>query len=186
MTFSQAVEFERFLEYGKGRSFHHSLTAFEEECRPLVLLVLELVGAYRESYAQFKRGALETEPVLKELVLGKSARERFFGILEGRSLECEDPRRQKRDLTVKKENPKICFRVEKTGKDGVKLTVPEEIMAFSGEKHLLVADWGSVCICDQEYTDALTVLMEYTVMGQDAEREILINDRDMPCFMSAS
>lgn len=44
VTFSQAVEFERFLEYGKGRSFHHSLTAFEEECRPLVLLVLELVG----------------------------------------------------------------------------------------------------------------------------------------------
>lgn len=79
VTFSQAVEFERFLEYGKGRSFHHSLTAFEEECRPLVLLVLELVGAYRESYAQFKRGALETEPVLKELVLGKSARERFSG-----------------------------------------------------------------------------------------------------------
>ena len=182
VTFSQAVEFERFLEYGKGRSFHHSLTAFEEECRPLVLLVLELVGAYRESYALFKRGALETEPVLKELVLGKSARERFFGILEGRSLECEDPRRQKRSLTVKKENPQICFRVEKTGKDGVKLTVPEGIMAFSGEKHLLVADWGSVCICDQEYTDALTVLMEYTVMGQDAEREIFINDRDMPLF----
>lgn len=49
-------------------------------------------------------------------------------------------------------------------------------------KHLLVADWGSVCICDQEYTDALTVLMEYTVMGQDAEREIFINDRDMPLF----
>ena len=72
--------------------------------------------------------------------------------------------------------------MEKTGKDGVKLTVPEEIMAFSGEKHLLVADWGSVCICDQEYTDALTVLMEYTVMGQDAEREIFINDRDMPLF----
>lgn len=72
--------------------------------------------------------------------------------------------------------------MEKTGKDGVKLTVPEEIMAFSGEKHLLVADWGSVCICDQEYTDALTVLMEYTVMDQDAEREIFINDRDMPLF----
>lgn len=53
------------------------------------------------------------------------------------------------NLTVKKENPKICFRVEKTGKDGVKLIVPEEIMAFSGEKHLLVADWGSVCICDR-------------------------------------
>lgn len=182
VTFSQAVEFERFLEYGKGAAFHHSLAAFGEESRPLVLLVLELVGAYRESYAQFKRGTLETEPVLKELVLGRSARERFFGIMEGRTLECEDYRRQKRNLTVKKENPHLRILVEKTGRDGVKLTVPEEILAFSGEKRLLVADRESLCICSQEYTDALTVLMEYTVMGQDAEREILINDRDMPLF----
>ncbi|MBQ7796509.1 MAG: DEAD/DEAH box helicase [Lachnospiraceae bacterium] len=182
VTFSQAVEFERFVEYGKGLSFHHSLDAFEEACRPLVLLVLEMVGTYREHYAQLKRSTLELQPVLGELALGKAGRERFFSIMEGSEIECEDSWKVKRNLTVKRENPKFEMLVEKTGKDGVKLTVPKEIMAFPGEKCLFIADDTAMYRCDEEYTQALYVLMEYMVMGTDAEREVLINDRDMPLF----
>ena len=182
VMFSQAVEFERFIEYGKGFSFHHSLEAFEENCRPLVMLVMEMVGIYREHYSQFKRSSLEMEPVLSELAIGKAARERFFNLMEGKTIECEDNRKEKRNLTVKKENPKFELLVEKTGKDGVKLTVPKELMAFPGEKCLFIADDTCFYRCDDEYTRALSVLMEYMVMGPDAEREVLINDRDMPLF----
>jgi len=182
VMFSQAVEFERVLEYGKGLAFHHSLTAFGEESRPLVLLIMEMAGAYREHYAQLRRGSLELEPVLKELVIGKSARERFFTILEGQTLECTDYRKEKRLLLVKRENPRFKLLVEKTGRDGVMLTMPKEIMAFKGEKSLFVADDTGIYRCDEEYTRALSVLMEYMVMGRDAEAEILVNDRDMPLF----
>ena len=176
------VEFERLVEYGKGLSFHHNLDAFEENCRPLVLLVLEMVGTYREHYSQFRRSTLEMQPVLGELVLGKAGRERFFSIMEGKEIECEDSWKVKRNLTVKRENPKFEMTIEKTGKDGVKLTMPKEIMAFLGEKCLFIANDEAMYRCDEEYTQALHVLMEYMVMGTDAEREILINDRDMPLF----
>ena len=182
MTFSQAVEFERLVEYGKGLSFHHNLDAFEESCRPLVLLVMEMVGTYMEHYAQFRRSSLMTQPVLEELVLGKAGRERFFSIMDGKTIECEDSWKVKRNLTVKRENPHFEMVVEKTGRDGVKLTVPKEIMAFPGEKCLFIADDEAMYRCDEEYTHALHVLMEYMVMGTDAEREVLINDRDMPLF----
>ena len=182
VTFAQAVEFERLVEYGKGLSFHHNLDAFEESCRPLVLLVMEMVGTYREHYSQFRRSSLEMQPVLGELALGKAGRERFFSIMEGKEIECEDPWKVKRNLTVKRENPRFEMVVEKTGKDGVKLTMPKEIMAFPGEKCLFVADDEAMYRCDEEYTQALQVLMEYMVMGADAEREVLINDRDMPLF----
>ena len=182
VTFAQAVEFERLVEYGKGLSFHHNLDAFEESCRPLVLLVMEMVGTYREHYSQFRRSSLEMQPVLGELALGKAGRERFFSIMEGKEIECEDPWKVKRNLTVKRENPRFEMIVEKTGKDGVKLTMPKEIMAFPGEKCLFVADDEAMYRCDEEYTQALQVLMEYMVMGTDAEREVLINDRDMPLF----
>ena len=182
VTFAQAVEFERLVEYGKGLSFHHNLDAFEESCRPLVLLVMEMVGTYREHYSQFRRSSLEMQPVLGELALGKAGRERFFSIMEGKEIECEDPWKVKRNLTVKRENPRFEMVVEKTGKDGVKLTMPKEIMAFPGEKCLFVADDEAMYRCDEEYTQALQVLMEYMVMGTDAEREVLINDRDMPLF----
>ena len=182
VTFAQAVEFERLVEYGKGLSFHHNLDAFEESCRPLVLLVMEMVGTYREHYSQFRRSSLEMQPVLGELALGKAGRERFFSIMEGKEIECEDPWKVKRNLTVKRENPRFEMVVEKTGKGGVKLTMPKEIMAFPGEKCLFVADDEAMYRCDEEYTQALQVLMEYMVMGTDAEREVLINDRDMPLF----
>jgi len=182
VTFSQAVEFERFVEYGKGFSFHHNLETFEEESRPLVLLVLEMVGTYREHYAQLKRSVMDLQPVLGDLVLGKAGRDRFFSIMEGRELECEDSWKVKRMLTVKRENPQFEMQVEKTGRDGVKLTIPKEILAFPGEKCLFVADDTAMYRCDEEYTQALQVLMEYMVMGSDAEREVLINDRDMPLF----
>ena len=182
VTFAQAVEFERLVEYGKGLSFHHNLDAFEESCRPLVLLVMEMVGTYREHYSQFRRSSLEMQPVLGELALGKAGRERFFSIMEGKEIECEDPWKVKRNLTIKRENPRFEMVVEKTGKDGVKLTMPKEIMAFPGEKCLFVADDEAMYRCDEEYTQALQVLMEYMVMGTDAEREVLINDRDMPLF----
>ena len=182
VTFAQAVEFERVMEYGKGFSFHHSLETFEEESRALVLLVLEMVGTYREHYAQFKRSAMDLQPVISDLVLGKAGRERFFSIMEGMEIECEDSWKVKRNLTVKRENPKFDMLVEKTGRDGVKLTIPKEIMAFPGEKCLFIADDSAMYRCDEEYTEALEVLMEYMVMGPDAEREVLINDRDMPLF----
>ena len=105
VAFSQAVEFGRLMEYGKGLSFHHSLTAFEEADRSLALFLLEMIGAYREYYAQLRKGPWESEPVLKELILGKSARERFFSLMEGRMVECEDFRKEKRVLSVKRENP---------------------------------------------------------------------------------
>ncbi|MBE5972152.1 MAG: ATP-dependent helicase [Lachnoclostridium sp.] len=182
VTFSQAVEFERLVEYGKGLSFHHNLEAFEENCRPLVLLVMEMVGTYREHYSQFRRSALEMQPVLGELALGKAGRERFFSIMEGKEIECEGSWKTKCSLLIKRENPRFEMLVEKTGKDGVKLTMPREIMAFPGEKCLFVADDEAMYRCDEEYTQALQVLMEYMVMGTDAEREVLINDRDMPLF----
>ena len=183
VAFSQAVEFGRLMEYGKGLSFHHSLTAFEEADRSLALFLLEMIGAYREYYAQLRKGPWESEPVLKELILGKSARERFFSLMEGRMVECEDFRKEKRVLSVKRENPGFQILVEPAGKDGVRVLVPEELMAFWGEKSLFVADREAVYCCDEEYTQALGVLMEYMVMGQDAQRECQINDRDMPLFL---
>ena len=75
---------------------------------------------------------MEAEPALKELILGKAGRERFFAILEGKTIECEDYRKRKRVLTVKRENPVFTAVVKKEGRDGIKVTVDKDIMAFSG------------------------------------------------------
>ena len=55
-------------------------------------------------------------------------------------------------------------------------------MAFSGEKSLFIAHLESICRCDRDSTECLTVFMEYMVMGLDAENEVSVNDRDIPLF----
>lgn len=182
VSFARAVEFERVLDYGRGFSFQHSLKTFSEECRPSVLLLTELADLYMEHYGQMRKGTPCPEPVLKELVLGKAKREQFFSIMKGRPLECEDRLGVVRTLLVKEENPSFSITAERAGRDGVRIFLPKELTAFRGERCLFVADHEAIYVCDEEYTEALSVFMEYMVMGADAEHEALINDRDMPLF----
>lgn len=181
-AFAKAMETMSLFQYGKGLAFHHSLQAFDEESRALALLIMERVGFFREQYRGSGRFSMEAEPALKELILGKAGRERFFAIMDSQTIECEDYRKKKRMLTVKRENPTFTAVVKKEGRDGIKVTVDKDIMAFSGEKSLFIADQESICRCDPDYTECLTVFMEYMVMGLDAENEVSVNDRDMPLF----
>ena len=181
-AFAKAMENMSLVQYGKGLAFHHSIQAFDEESRALALLIMERVGFFREQYRGSGRFSMETEPALKELILGKAGRERFFAIMDGQTIECEDYRRKKRMLAVKQENPVFAVVVKKEGRDGIKVTVDKDIMAFLGEKSLFIADQKTIYRCDPDYTECLTVFMEYMVMGLDAENEVSVNDRDMPLF----
>ena len=53
---------------------------------------------------------------------------------------------------------------------------------FQNINILFIADQEAIYCCDQDYTECLTVFMEYMVMGMDAENEVSVNDRDMPLF----
>lgn len=64
---------------------------------------------------------------VKGAVLGKAGRERFLAIMEGQTIECEDYRKKKRMLTVKRENPVFTAVVKKEGRDGIKVTVDKDI-----------------------------------------------------------
>ena len=182
VTFSQAVEFERTVDYGKGLSFYHSLQSFLPECRPMVLFVMEASGIYREHFKELRRSALETEPNMKELTLGKAGIERFFGLTIGQTLECEDYKKRARLLTVREGRPSLEILVRREGRDGVRVSVDKNLMAFMGEHRLFLAGETDICRCDEEYTEALSVFMENMVMGPDSDHEVLVNDRDMPLF----
>lgn len=90
----------------------------------LALLIMERGSAFLgNNTAGNGRFSMEAEPALKELILGKAGRERFFAIMDGQTIECEDYRKKKRMLTVKRENPTFTAVVKKEGRDGIKVTV---------------------------------------------------------------
>lgn len=180
--FAEKMESGAYGEYGKGFGFHHSLDAFEEKDRPLALFLMERAAAYREQYLQASRNAAGLVPPLKELTLGRAARERLFTLLEGRKAEFEVFSRERRTLEIKRENPDLEICVERAGKDGLRLSIDRSLFAFHGENGLFIGNREALYFCGRDYTRALTVLMEYTVMDPIPEYEITVNDRDVPLF----
>ena len=57
VAFTRAIESGSFVEYGKNLAFHHNLSVFTKESRPLVEFIMELVGSYCEHYEQFQKSS---------------------------------------------------------------------------------------------------------------------------------
>ena len=182
IAFAKAVEQGSLVEYGKNLAFHHNISVFAPECRPLVSFVVELVNTYQEHYKQFQKNSFATVSVLRELNLSKANRDRFFELMMGQSLEISDYSGTKRVCVVRDDNPPIEVRVERTGRDGIRVSVPTSLMSFSGERRLYVADRESVWRCDDEYTRVLSVFMEQMIQVYGAAYMVSVNDKDMPLF----
>lgn len=181
-AFAQAVENGRYAEYGKGLAFNHSIGAFDKESEPLVRLVMELAGSYKEHYEQMRKGITAVLPSLRSLTLSKTGCDRFFNILVDRMVEVVDLRGRERKLLFSSQNPPLRITVEKEGEDGIKISIPQNIMVFSGEVYLYAADDENLYRCDDIYTDALTVFLNQIVNAPGASGEVLVNKRDIPLF----
>lgn len=186
IAFSLAVTqglYEEYGKSGKGLRFQHSLYAFSEASRPLVRLVLDLAETYQLPLEQLKpRGAL-SYPALRMLYLDKRSCDRLFEMYQGETVEAEDPAGQLRSLFVCGGNPLFEVTVRRAGKDGLSVTVPEDLMIFSGEEHLYVADRNCLYRCDEDYTEGLTVFLEQMTGRRENRGGILINNRDVPLFL---
>ncbi len=186
--FSEAVRTGRRLEYGKGMAFEHNPSAFDEKSRPLLALVLDEAGSYIQHYNEVKGKMAMAAPVIRSLTLNRGARDRLFVMLVGETVLAEDYKGLERRLTIVNENPSFTVKVRKRGTEGICVTVPTELMAFSGEQLLYVADAERLYCCDKEYTDALEVFLDQMlhvrpdVSAGNSEGELTVNKRDIPLF----
>lgn len=185
LAFSLAISQGSVEEYGKsgkGLRFLHSLYAFEEDSRPLVRLVLDLSEAYCLPPDQLKPKGTLPCPAPRMLYLDKRSCDRLFAMYEGGVIETEGVTGPIRSLSVCALNPPLEIVVRREGKDGLRVSVPEDLMIFSGEEHLYVAD--SLCLyrCDEAYTESLTIFLEQMTGRKERREGILINNRDVPLF----
>lgn len=186
--FTEAVRTGKRLEYGKGMAFEHNPSAFEEKSRPLLSLVMDEAGSYVEHYNEVKGKMAMAAPVIRSLTLNRGARDRLFSMLVGETVLAEDYKGLERNLLVVRENPSFTIMVRKRGTEGICVTVPAELMAFSGEQLLYVADSERLYCCDKEYTDALEVFLDQMlhvrpdVSAGNSEGELTVNKRDIPLF----
>lgn len=181
-AFAKAVESGLYVEYGKNLAFHHNLSVFAKESRPLVEFVMELVNTYCEHYERFQRSSFSALPVLRFLPLSGPGRDRFFKIMMGRTLEIEDYKGQKRILKITDHNPDLKVKVRRVGRDGVLVSIDQGLLIFRGERRLYVGDNHFLYCCDQACSETLGVFLEQMASGLGPVCETEINDKDMPLF----
>lgn len=181
-AFAQAVENGQMVEYGKGLAFHHSVGAFEPESRLLVRLVTELASAYREYHSQMRGRTESVIPAFKYLTLYKTGCDRFFAISRGKQIEIEDVKGQKREISVLQGNPPVSVTVKQEGDNGIRVSVLNHIMVFSGETRLYVIYEDGLYRCDATYTEALSILLNQLVAAPGAAHSVTVNKKDIPLF----
>lgn len=181
-AFAQAVREGRYVEYGRGLAFNHDLNAFTKESRGMAAFASQLALTYLDHYGQIRRGQMPAVPALRSLKLGRADADRFFELIEGRNLQCEDMRGHRRILEAVNGDPDFCVTVKKAGKGGIKVSVPPDLLVFEGEKSLYVADTKKLYRCSREYTEAMSVFLSELLKNREEPGSALVGERDIPLF----
>ncbi len=181
-AFTEAMEQGTLVEYGKQLAFHHSIPAFAPEDRDLVVLLMELADSYKQHYDQFRKRSFITIPVLKQLTVSRMNRDRFLKMMEGRRLELEDPKGIGRLVRVIRKNPELQVTIESAGKDGLRVTLEDDMFSFPGEQHLYVCSHDQLYCLDQPASERLDVFLNWIQKRADGKHSVDIQERDMPLF----
>lgn len=182
VAFARAVETGAYVEYGKNLGFHHSPQVFAAEDRKLAAMLIELVEGYQEHYEQFRKSTFVTVQGLRELMLNRAGRDRFFHLMEGKELEVEDRRSGRRTVTVRSGQAALQVRIEKAGRDGIRVGIDPDIYCFSGERYLYVGNQTEITCLDRTASEALTVFLGQMTKTWGTKSEVEIQDRDVPLF----
>ena len=176
-AFREAVEHGTYVDYGKDLAFHHQTSAFTADSRELLSLLM---------------GTAENQKAVRSLSLSRMNRDRFFSIVAGRELEVQLPGGVRGRMVMEDTDPVMAIKVEKTGRDGLKVTLlglapvngggqPERMcICFRGERFIYGAAGHRMYRCSEACTRVAGTFLEQ--MWADREGTVLVGQRDIPLF----
>ena len=181
MAFAEAVRTGASVSYGKQLTFHHSLNAFAEGDRELCALLLELVQVYQEHFEQFRKSSFVTMQGLRTLNLNRANRDRFFQLMENHDLEVEFGDGSHFTVKVKQDCMRFPVRICRAGRDGIAVSVDQELFGIPGERGWYVGNETSLVCLDETESRELGVFLEQ-VLKDKKSHTLDIQDRDIPLF----
>lgn len=175
-AFREAVEHGTYVEYGKDLGFHHQKSVFAEESQGLLSLIMSVT---------------ENQKAVRDMGLGPMDRDRFFSMVMGREIEVRLPGSSRARMSVLEADPVMVLRVERYGRDGLKLSFlglageaggkPAPMGAcFKGEHHLYAASGQELYCCSEAFTQTAEPFLE--LLNREREQSVLIGQKDIPLF----
>ena len=182
-AFADALEEEAYVEYGKQLGFYHTLDAFEETSARLAEETARTVAESRYLEERLNPLRTETRSVMRELELSPAGCDNFLKLLYGKEALFSFDGREELPLLIKKENPRLYGVIRACGRDGFRVSFPENFRVIYGKKRLYVAMGTTLYCCDRSASRALWEF--FRAMTKDPAMEewsIQLNAKDMPSF----
>lgn len=175
-AFREAVEHGTYVEYGKELGFHHQKSAFAKESQGLVSLILSVT---------------ENRKSVRDMVLGRMDRDRFFSMLGGKEIEVQLAGGHRVRMDILEADPVMVLRVSKYARDGLKLEFlglareaeekPSLMSAcFRGESHLYAAAGHRIYCCSVGFGAETEPFLES--ISKEREQCVFIAQKDIPLF----
>lgn len=181
-AFTDALEGDSYVEYGKQLGFVHSLQAFDEISAKLAEHVSREVEEYRHISERLNplRGG-EHSPI-KELELSPGAIDNFMKLLTGQTVDFELADGSCRSLLIQKENPAMFGVIRAYGKDGTRISLMDELHTIKGKKRLYVLRTEHLYICDTKCTNMLGEFLKTLETAPGSGPYMDISQKDLPAF----
>ena len=179
---ADAVENGTYVEYGKNLAFHHNRSAFDQQSQPLLEFLLEMIHINCEQYEHVSKSAYSPRPVFRSLNLTKAARDRFFQMSQGQTIDFEDYKGRKQKLLITAENPDLEVTIRKKGSAGVSVSIDRNILFFEGVHHIYLKHNQCLYCCDETYSETLGVFLKQMMNGYGSSYVTEISKKDMPLF----
>ena len=182
-AFTEALESDAYVEYGKQLGFYHSLKAFDEDSARLAEEIGRAVGEYLYVYEKLNPLRGTAKPVLREMELSPDALDSLMKLLTGRMVEFEMPDGTERWIQIKKENPRLFGIIRSRGMDGARISLLDEVRDFYGKRKLYLLREDILYCCDRNCTAILKEFLQAMSREQGSKTlSMEMSIKDLPAF----
>ena len=174
-AFKEAVEHGAYVSYGRELAFYHHKTAFSPESRGLLSLITGLTG---------------TQGPMGLIPLSRMSRDVLFDLVSGQEIEIRLWGVGKQVLCVGGRDPILHVKLEKTGRDGLRITLsglsegtesPRKVEAcFRGERFFYAVAGTRFYRFSEEGSRVAGPFLEQ--MSRERGRWADIGSREIPLF----
>ncbi len=180
LGFAEAMETQKYLEYGKLLAFVHVTETFDRESRGLADFIVEYAREFRESHMRtYYSGRYYDGPsTLRKMELDKKQLEDFLLLMEDRTFEAEVEEQPARQWFVTPEEPEWDMQI--SGQEwGIEVAVQTREF-FTGNRYHFFFEEGMVY---KEPVEKMAPIMDFlSCVEKTPSHTVMIDKKDAPAF----
>lgn len=180
-AFKQSYQKGEDISFGKQLSYPNCEYSYDSDSAALIQVICLQIDSYLNHWSQQEKYTFDRK--ISNVELEEGFADLYMKAFCGRELELIEDGKS-RMVHVIKENPQVKLILEKKGKDGARLWLPDKWKLAEGNRHIYLFGEDTVYICDEYYSRALRIFYRNLLqVAYPGSGYMDINNSDFPSFI---